>query len=99
MSHWNAVTKTLPGTGREVLVVSSPHGRPRIALAAYYPAGELDTSQWDEVNEDWPKDDAGNSVCPFDGWWEEPLMGERIYHLDGVTHWMVKPELPEGAKS
>lgn len=94
-SAWTDAEKEKPEPRKKVLVCGKyDNGKRWRTTAAWYPKGTLDASMWDDPPEDWWDNETDTCTNPEDGWQEEPIEGEMVYELKGVTHWMPLPEMP-----
>ncbi len=91
---WVPVTERMPADRQRVLVAHLNGIHVWRAIAAYYPAGAMDASEWDAPPEDWWDEDLNRCVCPDAGWWEECFEVEGASMLSNVTHWMPLPASP-----
>ena len=94
-SAWQNASDCKPKTGCKVLVCGHwDNGKRWRTMAAWYPAGTLDATMWDDPPEDWWDEQENTATNPEDGWMEMPIEGEQMYGLENVTHWMPLPEMP-----
>lgn len=94
-SAWEDASVCKPKSGRKVIVCGHwGNGHRWRTIAAWYPAGTLDATMWDDPPEEWWDEQENTATNPTDGWMEEPIEGERMYELENVTHWMLLPEMP-----
>lgn len=91
---WIPITERLPAKGRRVIVICQNGIHPWRTVGQWWPAGTMDASDWEIPPEDW-WDDAGETCTnPEDGFWEACVEAEGSWMLNGVTHWMPLPPLP-----